>query len=130
MRKLLRVDLLILDDLCLHPLDALDTADVYEPIVERHRTAATITTSNREPAEWLALMADPLLAQSAIDRLQSAAWELVLEGESYRRRQETSHQRKPMNTTTRRRLAPPLHPQVRRATLRGRPSGLKTAAHR
>jgi hypothetical protein len=34
------------------------------------------------------MMADPLLAQSAIDRLQSAAYELVLEGESYRRRQK------------------------------------------
>ena len=87
-RKLLRVDLLILDDFCLQPLDAADTADIYELIVERHRTAATIITSNREPVEWLALMADPLLAQSAIDRLQSAAYELVLDGESYRRRQK------------------------------------------
>jgi len=33
-------------------------------------------------------MADPLLAQSAVDRLQSAAYELVVEGESYRRRQK------------------------------------------
>ena len=32
-------------------------------------------------------MADPLLAQSAVDRLQSAAHELVLDGESYRTRQ-------------------------------------------
>jgi len=32
-------------------------------------------------------MADGLLAQSAIDRLQSAAYELVLDGESYRHRQ-------------------------------------------
>jgi len=55
--------------------------------VERHRSAATVVTSNREPVEWLGLMPDPLLAQSAIDRLQSAAYELVLEGESYRRRQ-------------------------------------------
>ena len=46
LRKLLRVDLLILDDLCLHPLDALDTADLHEAIVERHRQAATIVTSN------------------------------------------------------------------------------------
>jgi DNA replication protein DnaC len=86
-RKLLRVDLLIVDDFALTALDPLDTADVYELIVERHRTAATVVTSNREPIEWLGLMADPLLAQSAIDRLQSAAHELVLDGESYRQRQ-------------------------------------------
>ncbi len=88
MRKLLRVDLLIMDDFALQPLDALDTADIYELIVERHRAAATVVTSNREPIEWLGLMADPLLAQSAIDRLQSAAHELVLDGESYRQRQK------------------------------------------
>jgi DNA replication protein DnaC len=88
MRKLLRVELLIIDDFALQPLDALDTADIYELIVERHRAAATVVTSNREPVEWLGLMADPLLAQSAIDRLQSAAHELVLEGDSYRPRQK------------------------------------------
>ena len=88
MRKLIRVDLLIVDDFALQALDALDTADVYELIVERHRASATIVTSNREPVEWLGYMADPLLAQSAIDRLQSAAHELVLDGESYRQRQK------------------------------------------
>ena len=93
MRKLLRVDLLIIDDFALQALDALDTADIYELIVERHRAAATVVTSNREPIEWLGLMADPLLAQSAIDRLQSAAHELVLDGESYRQRQKPGHHR-------------------------------------
>jgi DNA replication protein DnaC len=87
-RKLLRVDLLILDDFALQNFDPLDTIDIYELVVERHRMAATVVTSNREPIEWLAQMADPLLAQSAIDRLQSAAYELVLDGESYRRRQK------------------------------------------
>jgi hypothetical protein len=33
-------------------------------------------------------MADALLALSAIDQLQSATYELVLDGESYRRRQK------------------------------------------
>ena len=84
MRKLIRVDLLIIDDFALQALDAIDTADVYELIVERHRAAATVVTSNREPIEWLGQMADALLAQSAIDRLKSAAHELVLDGESYR----------------------------------------------
>lgn len=84
MRKLIGVDLLIIDDFALSPLGATETADVYEIVVERHRAAATVLTSNRDPVEWLTVMADPLLAQSALDRMKSAAWELVIEGESYR----------------------------------------------
>jgi DNA replication protein DnaC len=88
MRKLIRVDLLIVDDFALTAMDQAETADIYQLVVERHRRAATVITSNRDPVEWLAVMADQLLAQSAIDRLTSAAYELVLEGESYRRRQK------------------------------------------
>lgn len=80
MRRLLRVDLLIIDDFALQAMDPTETADVYELVVERHRRASTVVTSNRDPVEWLAVMADPLLAQSAIDRLQSAAYELVSSG--------------------------------------------------
>ena len=87
-RKLLRVDVLILDDFALAGLDTHDTADIYELVVERHRRASTILTSNREPNEWIALMADPLLAQSAVDRLKSNAHELIIEGDSYRNRQK------------------------------------------
>ena len=65
MRRLAHVQLLILDDFALQSLDATETTDFYELIVERHRKKATIITSNREPSEWLAMMADPLLAQSA-----------------------------------------------------------------
>lgn len=85
-RKLARVDVLILDDFALRPLDATETNDFYELVVERHRRASTIVTSNREPSEWLAMMSDALLAQSAIDRLTSGAHTLVIEGPSYRQR--------------------------------------------
>jgi DNA replication protein DnaC len=94
MRRLAHVHLLILDDFALQPLDATETTDFYELIVERHRKTATVITSNRAPDEWLAMMADPLLAQSAIDRLVSTAHELIIEGDSYRRRQKPTHHTK------------------------------------
>jgi DNA replication protein DnaC len=87
MRRLAHVQLLMIDDFCLQALDATETADFYELVVERHQKASTIVTSNRGADEWLALMADALLAQSAVDRLTSTAHELVVDGESYRRRQ-------------------------------------------
>ena len=83
MRRLARVDLLILDDFALRALDATETSDFYELVVERHRKASTILTSNREPAEWLTMMSDALLAQSAADRLTSGAHTLIVEGPSY-----------------------------------------------
>ncbi len=86
MRKLARVDLLILDDFALRSLDPTETNDFYELVVERHRKAATVVTSNREPSEWMSMMNDALLAQSAIDRLTSGAHTLVIEGPSYRQR--------------------------------------------
>jgi DNA replication protein DnaC len=87
MRALARTELLILDDFALQAMDATETSDFYELIVERHQRTSTILTSNRDASEWIAVMSDPLLAQSAIDRLVSTSYELVIEGESYRRRQ-------------------------------------------
>jgi DNA replication protein DnaC len=102
LRKLIGVELLILDDFCLTPLDATATSDLYELVVERHHRASTVVTSNRDPSEWLAAMADALLAQSAVDRLKSAAYELVVEGPSYREREKptiTSKTTKPRRLT-------------------------------
>lgn len=80
------VDVLILDDFALKPLDATQTSDFYEFVVERHRKASTIWVSNREPSEWLTMTTDALLAQSAVDRLTSGAHHLIIEGPSYRQR--------------------------------------------
>lgn len=100
MRKLARVDLLILDDFALRPLDATETNDFYEIVVERHRKASTIVTSNREPAEWMSMMNDALLAQSAIDRLTSGAHTLIIEGPSYRQRTSPTTRGNPRGVTT------------------------------
>ena len=86
LRRLLGVDLLILDDFCLDSLDPIESRDVYEILVERHRAGSMIVTSNRGPDEWLATFADPVRAQSAIDRFTNNSYDLVIEGETYRKR--------------------------------------------
>ena len=87
MRGLLSPDLLIVDDFGLRRFDATQSSDIYEIIIERHRRASTIFTSNRDIAEWIPLFDDPILAQSALDRLAHNAHQVVIEGESYRTRQ-------------------------------------------
>lgn len=92
LRRLIGLDVLLIDDFGLDQMDSNESRDFYELVVERHRRGSIVVTSNREPQEWLALMADPIRAQSAIDRLQNAAYELVIEGESYRKRQKPRFQ--------------------------------------
>ena len=88
LRRLVSTDILILDDFALDTMDPTESRDIYEVILDRHQQRSTVITSNRSPDEWLSVMADPLRAQSAIDRLINNAYELVVEGESYRRNQK------------------------------------------
>lgn len=90
LRKLLAVDLLILDDFGLDAMDSQESRDAYEIFTERHRAGSMILTSNRGPDEWIATFADPIRAQSAVDRFTSNAYDLVIEGESYRGRLKPS----------------------------------------
>ena len=86
LRKIVSVDLLLLDDFAIDVLDTTESRDLYEILLERYRTGSIVVTSNRGPDEWLATFADPIRAQSAIDRFTSNAYDLVIEGESYRPR--------------------------------------------
>jgi DNA replication protein DnaC len=86
LRKLLAVDVLVVDDFGLDAMDSTESRDVHEILTERDRAGSIIITSNRGPDEWLATFADPVRAQAAIDRFTSNAYDLVIEGESYRKR--------------------------------------------
>jgi DNA replication protein DnaC len=86
MVTLTTVDLLIVDDFALEAMSKEESRDVYQLLLERTGHASMIVTSNRDTAEWLAMFDDVLLAQSAIDRFKNAAFDFVIEGESYRPR--------------------------------------------
>ena len=70
---------------CPHLEFARWSSDLPDPSVRREERVPI-------PDEWLALMAGPMLAQSAVDRIVNSAYELVLEGDSYRTRQKPRRQ--------------------------------------
>ena len=83
-RSYLTPDLLILDDFGLQRLSAQQSTDLYELIIARHRQSSFAITSNRAVDEWLGLFDDPILGNSALDRLANASYQIVIEGTSYR----------------------------------------------
>jgi DNA replication protein DnaC len=88
MLELTTVDVLLIDDFALEPMTREESKDIYQLFVERTHRASTIVTSNRDTKEWLAMFDDTLRAQSAVDRFMNAAYDLVIDGESYRPRQK------------------------------------------
>lgn len=95
MTALTTVDLLIIDDFALESMTRDESRDVYQLFVERNARLPTIVTSNRDTAEWLAMFDDTLLAQSAVDRFKNNAFDLVIDGESYRPRLKPSIENAP-----------------------------------
>jgi DNA replication protein DnaC len=86
MKKYLAPDLLIIDDFGLCALTCAQAEDFYEIVAERHLKSSMIITSNRPPQDWIPLFPDPVMANSALDRLAHHAHHLIIEGESYRRK--------------------------------------------
>ncbi len=84
--RLVRVDVLVLDDFGLIPLSAQAAEDLYEIIRERYEQRPIVLTSNRAPEEWDEIFGNPLLASAALDRLTHHAHMLELTGSSYRQR--------------------------------------------
>jgi DNA replication protein DnaC len=89
MRQYLCFDCLIIDDFGLKPLNDTQADDFYEIVYERYQKGSLIVTSNRALEEWMALLPDPIQANSLMDRLCHSAHQLQWEGESYRRHRRT-----------------------------------------
>jgi DNA replication protein DnaC len=92
-RAFLVPDVLIIDDFGLQKMTAQQSTDLYELIIARHRHSSFVITSNRAVEEWLGLFDDPILGNSALDRLANASYQVVIEGSSYRARQ-SPHKRR------------------------------------
>lgn len=91
--ELARIDLLVLDDWGLAPLDAARRRDILEILDDRYGRRSIVVTSQMPVADWHRQLDDPTLADAILDRLVHAAYRIELTGPSMRAeqaRRETS----------------------------------------
>jgi DNA replication protein DnaC len=86
LRRYMKPDLLILDDFAMKEFTIDQSEDLYEIIDGRVGRKSLIVTSNRSPQDWYPLFPNPVLGESALDRLVNASHHLVLSCKSYRPR--------------------------------------------
>ncbi|MCK9489801.1 MAG: IS21-like element helper ATPase IstB [Xanthomonadales bacterium] len=84
--QLARVDVLILDDWGMTPLDQAARHDLLEVIDDRSTSKSTVITSQLPIEHWHAWLNDPTLADAILDRLVHRSHRIALKGESLRRK--------------------------------------------
>ena len=89
-RALGGIQLLILDDWGLEPLDAQARHDLLEILEERYGRRSTIITSQLPVESWHAVIGDPTYADAILDRIVHNAQRLNLSGDSLRRTRSKS----------------------------------------
>lgn len=79
-----RVDLLIVDDFGLKPMQSPHDEDFHDLVAERYETKSMIVTSNLDFTEWHDAFPNRLLGAATLDRLRHDAYRIVLDGNSFR----------------------------------------------
>ena len=86
-QRLLRVDMLILDEHGFVPFDRVCDELLFNLITDRYERRATVVTTNLALAEWVTVFTgDEKLTTALLDRLAHHATVLTTKGKSYRMR--------------------------------------------
>jgi DNA replication protein DnaC len=97
LRRYLKPDLLIIDDMGLKALPKHSGEYLLEVVMRRYENRSTIMTSNRPIEDWGKLLGDVPAASAILDRFLHHAQTIPITGRSYRLQNQT--QAKPDKTT-------------------------------
>jgi DNA replication protein DnaC len=86
--QLMRMEVLVLDDFALVPLQEAERRDLLEILEDRYGARSTIVTSQLEPKLWHEAIGDPTLADAICDRLLHNSHRLMLKGPSRRKEEK------------------------------------------
>ncbi len=84
--KLIKADLLILDDLGIKPLPSTAIQDLYDILEERYQNKSTMITSQLPLTNWKEVIDDSVALEAIIDRLIHGVVKIEMKGESYRKK--------------------------------------------
>jgi DNA replication protein DnaC len=84
LRKYLKPDLVIIDDMGLKALPKHSGEYLLEVVMRRYENRSTIMTSNRPLEEWGKLLSDVPTAGAILDRFLHHAQVIAITGRSYR----------------------------------------------
>ena len=83
--RLAKVDVLVVDDWAMAPLQEAERRDFWEICEERYQARSTILTSQLPVAQWHEQIGDPTIADGILDRLVHNAHRIELRGDSMRK---------------------------------------------
>ena len=86
LKKIERMDLFILDDFGLQPLDAGARLILLDIIEDRHGKRSTMITSQLPVKNWYEVIGEKTVADAVLDRIVHQSLRLELSGESLRRK--------------------------------------------
>lgn len=85
-KKLIKIDLLLIDDFGFKKIDQQSAEYLYAIVDARYAVKSIILTSNRAITDWSAIFPDPLMANAILDRLAHHSHQIIIKGESYRKK--------------------------------------------
>ena len=82
--KLLKANLLVIDDIMIFALDKKQAVQLFHFINHLHEKASFIVTTNKSPQEWVKMLDDEVIATALLDRILFRCEVVKLSGVSYR----------------------------------------------
>jgi DNA replication protein DnaC len=82
--KLLKANLLVIDDIMMFALEKKQAVQLFHFINHLHEKASLIVTTNKSPQEWVKMLDDEVIATALLDRILFHCEVVRLTGTSYR----------------------------------------------
>jgi DNA replication protein DnaC len=89
-RRLVKPDVMILDDFGLRNYTHEEAVTLLEILEERYTKRVVIVTSQVEPQGWKGLFQDSVISDSIVDRLTGPSDKVTLTGESFRKSKKSN----------------------------------------